>query len=148
MTTAGNTFLVHLVWDRTRHPGAESLTYRTSAEIGHDTWSFTIDSPRKGFWIAVGRKNGDQAHRSEHSTLKAAMAAVQAQVDESFTATAGHLLARLTGSVQELGASARSAALSFRSLAAAFGHRRICDCPTPTHRMSCGTGAVPRVVSR
>lgn len=33
------------------------------------------------------------------------------------------------------------------ALTAVIGLRPLCGCPTPTHRMSCGVGAVPRVMS-
>lgn len=139
-----------LSWTRTNDWGSEGATHRAKA----DGWRYCVDSPKKGQWVLRGwgpddeflyrdgrtmkdmkRLAGD--HLDEYRTKMAQAAAALAAMPV-MAAKVSNGMDRLSGFVQGIQRSAR------RALAAV----QHCGCPTPVHRMSCGTGATPVVIRK
>lgn len=158
-----------LTWRSKKVWGSEGNTHYADVTLDNgDAWSFTVDSPRKGFWVARGWRNGDFALYREDRTMKGAKAQAQAHANLAHTSTCGTcrqvgghkpdcgpVLPTLVNAVraasdtfQQVGMAAALASHGLKKLARGIQggvwnniHRPAgCTCPTPTHRMSCGHG--------
>lgn len=74
-----------LTWTSGKVWGSEGLTHRAATEINGETWKFTVDSPKKGQWVARAWRDGDFALYREDRTMKGAKA--QAQTHANYAAT-------------------------------------------------------------
>lgn len=237
-----------IAWTSEKMWGAVGLTHRTEVTIAGARYTFTVDQPRKGQWIARGWRDGDLFYyRDQPSgrTLAGAKAGIERQVGELLIAAEADKAAADLAETREawddatedepecwcewvdIGVGMQRAAEildcpehqpypdgppegwtdpeyvpgrptidlslpeieclcasemygdgTFRvyetpgcpehdqdqAVTAVDGAAElmrklmamarsglippICDCPTPTHRMSCGVGATPKVVSR
>jgi hypothetical protein len=142
-----------LSWTGKNEWGSVGNTYRAEA----DGWRYCVDSPKKGSWVLRGWGPDDRfLYRDGFTTMKSAKAAAGDHLD-GYRADMQRAAAALKG----VPAAAAKAANGMKQLAAVIGRtlavsgRKVvhgmtstCGCPTPTHRMSCGHGAVPTVVKR
>lgn len=202
MNTTENS--AEISWTSEKVWGAVGLTHHTGITIGEDTWSFTVDQPRKGFWVARGWRNGHLSfYRDGARTLTAAKDTVLAGIGdlkddwnrqlvqdaaeeepecwchwvdtgvgeqrvsevagcpqhcpeddgppEGWTDPEADLVPLLVfaKTASEVSKATERAAGQMQELTRLFRaafYRPPCNCPTPTHRMSCGTGAAPKVV--
>ncbi len=74
-----------LTWTSGKVWGSEGLTHRAATEINGETWKFTVDSPKKGQWVARAWRDGDFALYREDRTMKGAKE--QAQTHANYAAT-------------------------------------------------------------
>lgn len=61
------------------------MTHRAATEINGETWTFTVDSPSKGQWVARAWRDGGFAMYREDRTMKGAKG--QAQEHANYAAT-------------------------------------------------------------
>lgn len=116
-------------------------------------------------WVARGWRNGAFAMYRETRTMRVAKAECQSQANYAATQTClvclnigGHTdtcirtVAEYADAIRDgmakMAPIVATAARQMGQLLKSFTAARPCDCPTPTHRMSCGVGAVPEVVSK
>lgn len=141
------------------------LAHRAEVEINGENWTFHIGQPVKGQWTARGWRGEVFALYREGTTLKAMKAEAQAFADYAATQTcsdcknigghrgdcvrlagAGRLAEQLSGRMICIAPAVKAAAASLRQMADGFRKPLPCNCPTPTHRMSCGVDSTPKVV--
>ncbi|QBZ73544.1 hypothetical protein SEA_MISCHIEF19_59 [Streptomyces phage Mischief19] len=162
-----------LTWSAKSEWGSVGRTYRMSVEVSNgDEWSFTVDQPRKGYWVARGWRGhkslpgaGEFKFYREAKTAKDAKAQCEAQANLAATdadrwreravevgvlpRTAAEQLGAAKAALAKLGTVAQAAASGpISSLVRALIAGQPCGCKTPVHKMSCGNGATPRVIRR
>lgn len=167
-----------LTWTSENRWGSVGRTYSAEITLDNgDTWAFQVDQPSKGYWMARGWRNNVFALYREDRTMKGAREQCQAQANLAATSTCGECRkigghteycatlapAPLTAvdegaALLEVARSSTKAAVDLSTMSAtARGVRNAyhrlrrpptCKCPTPTHRMSCGSGSRPVVVWR
>jgi hypothetical protein len=129
---------VELIWTRKKQPGSEGMTHRSSVTLaGGSELVFTVDQPRKGFWVLRSWLDGDMVKYREYTTLSHAKEAAQDYADEAeptVRAYAHSVMDRATALV----AAARQR-VQFR--------KDTCGCRSPLHTMRCGVGGVVVVAS-
>ncbi|AKA61719.1 hypothetical protein SEA_YDN12_52 [Streptomyces phage YDN12] len=76
-----------LTWTKKKEWGSEGLTHRAAATINGESWTFTVDSPSKGQWVARAWRDGDFALYREDRTMKGAKQQAQDYADEAATST-------------------------------------------------------------
>ena len=76
---------VPLTWTSSKVWGSVGLTHRASTEINGERWTFTVDSPSKGQWVARAWRDGDMTLYREDRTMKGAKE--QAQTHANYVAT-------------------------------------------------------------
>lgn len=147
--TAKSTEAAPLAWARTK--GWGGITYRAEA----NGWKYTALQPVKGGdWRVQGwDPNGDHKFYREGKTLKAAksLAGDHATAQAKAAEPVVDLPTELAQVATNADKAAASVKLTVSSIINArvrvlWAARRRCSCPTPTHRMSCGIGARPKVV--
>uniref|UniRef100_A0AAU7GYN2 Uncharacterized protein n=1 Tax=Streptomyces phage Geonosis TaxID=3158856 RepID=A0AAU7GYN2_9CAUD len=102
-----------LTWTSSKVHGAVGMTHQASTEINGETWSFTVDSPQKGQWVARAWRDGDMALYREDRTMKGAKEQAQAHANDAATSTCtecrkigGHKLDCGTGLAADMAKSA------------------------------------------
>ena len=163
--TAKSTEAAPLVWTASNEWGASSRTYRAEA----NGWKYAALQPVKGGeWRVQGwGPNGDHKFYREAKTLKLVKslagdhATAQAKAAEPVADLPTELAqvaprdmstADLPAALAQVATSAARVTASLAGLMTRIGHPsrpwtlKACSCPTPTHRMSCGIGARPKVV--
>lgn len=102
-----------LTWTSSKVWGTVGMTHRASTEINGETWSFTVDSPQKGQWVARAWRDGDMALYREDRTMKGAKGQAQAHANYAATSTCpecrkigGHKLDCGTGRSADMAKSA------------------------------------------
>lgn len=159
-----------LKWVSKKEWGAVGNTHYASIKVGSDNLTYTIDQPRKGYWVARGWKNGGIAFNlyREGKTLAEMKSIVLEDVAQARTVAAKVSLTPATdeGQVTLTSNPVGHAPGKARSLVTAHLRpptamttrvvRRFmtslrapfpCGCPSPSHRMSCGVDSAPRVVT-
>ena len=163
---------VPLTWTSRVTWGCVGKAHYTEATINGEAWTFTVDQPRKGYWVARAWRDGKCAMYQEGKTLKSMKAAVQAQANFAATSTCAECrhIGGHTVSCPTIGRSAVAgfeaglrdvqrtlaqmapilvkAMAPFSRIVRSFQLTQRCSCPTPTHRMSCGVDAIPKVVTQ
>ncbi|USH45425.1 hypothetical protein SEA_ASIS_50 [Streptomyces phage Asis] len=76
-----------LTWTKKKESGSEGLTHRATATINGESWSFAVDSPRKGHWVARAWRDGDFALYREDRTMKGAKQQAQDYATIAATST-------------------------------------------------------------
>lgn len=170
MTATENTPEVPLTWTSKAEWGYASKTHRAGATINGEAWAFHVGQPSKGRWTARAWRDGKTAMYQEGKTLKSMRAAVQAKANFAATSTCAECgyIGGHTVSCPTIGRSAVAgfeaglrdvqrtlaqmapilvkAMAPFSRMVRSFQLATGCSCPTPTHRMSCGVDATPKVV--
>lgn len=102
-----------LTWTSRKEWGSEGLTHRSETTIHGERWTFTVDSPSKGQWVARAWRDGDMALYREDRTMKGAKQQAQAHANYAATATCtecrkigGHKLDCATGRAADVARSA------------------------------------------
>lgn len=98
-----------LIWTSKKVWGSEGLTHNATTEINGERWTFTVDQPTKGRWVARAWRDGDFAlHREDH-TMKGAKQQAQGHANYAATSTCtecrkigGHKLDCGTGLVADM----------------------------------------------
>lgn len=72
-----------LTWTRKKEFGSEGMTHRAIIEIAGHRHSFAVDSPRKGYWVARGWRDGDMDLYREATTMKDAKAMAQSHAKQA-----------------------------------------------------------------
>lgn len=76
-------------WTKKKVWGYAGYSYFLEVAIGVDRHSFTVDQPRKGFWVARGWKNGDMTMYREARTMASAKNEVVTRIIEIESTTKG-----------------------------------------------------------
>ena len=158
--TAKNTEAAPLAWAGKIEWGAASKTHRAEA----NGWKYAALQPVKGGEWRVQGWGPDGEHRfyREGKTLKQVKALAQDHQGEQVAAAhaaADKLAKAVAAPAPDLLASLAKVATNADKVTAALARLmtrigqpsrpwtlKACGCPTPTHRMSCGIGARPKVV--
>jgi hypothetical protein len=110
-----------LTWTAKKEWGSEGNTHRASVTLDNgDQWSFVVDQPRKGYWVARGFRKaaadvadgrtggGDMVFYRESTTMKDAKAQSQAHANLAQTSTCGEC-GKVTGHKLDCGTGRRAA---------------------------------------
>jgi len=105
-----------LTWTSSKVWGSVGLTHRASTEINGERWTFTVDSPSKGQWVARVWRDGDMTLYREDRTMKGAKEQAQTHANYAATSTCtecrkigGHELNCGTGLAADMAKSAEPA---------------------------------------
>ena len=77
-----------LAWTSKAVWGAVGNTHYATAVLDDgDTWTYTVDQPQSGHWVARGWRNGDFRLYREDRTMKGARAKVQDHFNQAQTSS-------------------------------------------------------------
>ena len=76
-----------LTWTSSKVWGSVGMTHRAATEINGESWTFTVDSPSKGQWVARAWRDGDFALYREDRTMKGAKQQAQEHANYAATST-------------------------------------------------------------